>query len=95
MSVASVFDFRFSPEHTAEGAELARGIGADMPPTTGYLRHEVVRDLHDAGHVVVITHWREQSQGEAVLRDYIHDPKVGRATELLGAAPVGFLGTLD
>ena len=45
--------------------------------------------------MVVITSWQEQSQGEAVLQDYIHDPKVARATELLGAAPVGFLGTLD
>ena len=95
MSVASVFNVRFSPEHAKEGLKLARGIGADMPPTSGYLRHDVVRDLHDAGHVVVITYWREQSQGEAVLREYIHDPKVDRATELLGAAPEGFLGPLD
>lgn len=94
MSVASVFDFRFTPEHAKEGGELASKIGADMLPTVGYIRHEVVRDLTDAGHIVVITHWQEQAQGEAVLQDYMHDAKVARATELAGASPNGFLGVV-
>ena len=95
MGVASVFDFRFPSEHAEEGVELAGRIGADMPPTTGYLRHDVIRDLADAGHVVVVTEWAERAQGEAVLGEYIHDDKVERATALLGAAPTGFLGTVD
>lgn len=92
MSAASVFEFRFGPEQADEGVELARRIGADMPPTEGYIRHDVVQDVADAGHVVVITHWHHQAQGEAVLKHYIRDAKVERATELAGAAPSGFLG---
>lgn len=95
MSVASVFDFRFPAENAEEGTALARAIGADMPATPGYVRHEVVRDVLDAGHVAVITHWQERSQGESVLQDYVNDAKVARAAELIRAAPAGFLGVLD
>ncbi len=94
MTVASIFDFRFSPTATQEGIDLATRIGADMTPTAGYVGHDVVRDLADAGHVVVITRWNDRSDGEAVLGTYINDPKVARATELLGHAPQGFLGEL-
>ncbi len=94
MSVASVFDFRFDSAHTKEGFDLASQIGADMPATEGYIDHEVIRDFTDAGHVVVLTRWHEQSQGENVLKDYIKDAKVQKATELAGAAPGGFLGAV-
>lgn len=92
MSAVSVFDFKFSAENAAEGVELATAVGADMPATNGYIRHEVIRDIADAGHVVVITFWHEQAQGEAVLSHYIDDAKIVRVTELSGAAPSGFLG---
>ena len=95
MSVASVFQFRFAKANTDEGVEVARAIGADMQTTDGYLRHEVIRDLTDSAHVAVITYWAEQSQGDEVLRTYINDPKIQRATELIGSEPVGFLGVLD
>ena len=95
MSVASVFQFQFAPDKIDEGLEVARAIGADMRPTEGYLRHEVIRDLSDAAHVAVITYWAEQSQGDAVLRTYSNDPKIQRATDLLGSEPAGFLGVLD
>lgn len=91
MSYASVFEFRYPADAAEEGFEVARGIGADMLPTAGYQSHQVIRDLSDSGHVVVITHWSEQSEAEAVLHEYQHDPKVAKATEL-GGAPAGFLG---
>ena len=92
MSAVSIFDFKFSAETAVEGVELATAVGGDMPATEGYIRHEVIRDIADAGHVVVITFWHEQAQGEAVLADYIKDAKIVRVTELAGAAPTGFLG---
>ena len=94
MGAASVFEFRFPADSAQEGFEVATGIGADMPATAGYVGHDVVRDLSDAGHVVVITSWGARSDGEGVLSTYLHDPKVARATELLGHAPQGFLGDL-
>ncbi len=94
MAVASVFEFRFSPENADEGMDVARAIGADMPATAGYTGYDVIVDLSDPGHVLVITYWGARSEGEAVLGSYVHDPKVARATELLGHAPTGFLGEL-
>ena len=95
MTATSVFDFAFKAEHAAEGGEIATAIGHDMTLTEGYERHEVIRDVANPAHVAVITFWHEQSQGEAVLGKYINDDKIVRATELIGAAPTGFLGLAD
>lgn len=94
MSVISIFDFYFSPNETEEGLSVARSIGNDMPATEGYIGHDVIQDTADAGHVVVMTRWGQQSEGEAVLTEYLHNPKVARASELLGDAPSGFLGAV-
>ncbi len=95
MSAASIFDFPFKSENAKEGAELATSIGHDMTLTDGYARHEVIKDLTDPAHFAVITFWHEQSEGEAVLSRYINDPKIERATALIGAAPTGFLGLAE
>lgn len=92
MSIASVFDFKFSPETAEEGYGVAAAIGADMPATAEYLDHEIMRDVADSGPVMVITRWGEQADAEAALGGYIHDSKVVRATKMAGAAPTGFLG---
>lgn len=94
MYVASVFDMRFSPETTQEGFELALAIGADMTATDGCSGYDVIRDLADPGHVVIVTRWSAQSEGEAVLGSYPRDPKIARVTELLGHVPDGFLGEI-
>lgn len=94
MSVASIFDFRFSADNADEGLSVAWSIGADMPATHGYIGHDVIQDTADPGHVVVMTRWSQQSEGEAVLGEYVHDAKVARAAELLGSAARGFLGAI-
>ena len=38
MTVASVFEFRFSAEKAEEGVDVAQAIGADMPATAGLYR---------------------------------------------------------
>lgn len=95
MSVASIFEFRFSSDAAKEGLSVARSIGADMRTTDGYIGHDVVQDIADPGHVIVMTRWSQQSEGEATLGRYMHDPKVARASELMGDAPSGFLGTVQ
>ena len=95
MSVSSMFEFRFPAEQAEAGYEVAVSIGGDMPATAGYEGHDVIRDLTDPGHVLVITRWADKADGESVLGEYIHDPKIERATELAGGAPTGFLGSLD
>ena len=77
-----------------EGLTLAEAIGNDMPPLDGYLDHEVIQDVNDPGHLMVNTHWQSQAQAQAVLNHYQHDAKTTRATELLKASPVGFIGAV-
>ena len=95
MSVKSMFDFKFPAEHADEGVALARGVGADMPAKAGYLDHEVIHDVNDAGHVMVNTHWESAEAAMAVLNPYQHDDKVVKATKLIGAPPSGFVGEVE
>ncbi len=92
MSAASIFIFKFTAETASEGMDIATAVGVDMTKTNGYTSHSVIKDVADPGQVAVVTFWNEQSQGEAVLSEYINDDKIKRATELAGAAPTGFLG---
>ena len=92
MSVKSLFEFKFSAAAREEGLRVAEAIGGDMPSKEGYLSHEVIQDVSDQGHVMVSTLWGSRQQAEAVLSVYNNDPKIKRATELLGAPPTGFVG---
>ena len=95
MTVKSIFDFKFPAQHAVEGVAVARSIGADMPAKAGYLDHEVILDVSDAGHVMVNTHWESQEAAMAVLNPYQHDDKVVKATKLIGAPPAGFVGEVE
>ena len=92
MPVKSVFEFNFPAQVWDDGLRLARAIGNDMPPLPGYLDHEVIQDVTDAGHVMVNTRWASREQAEAVLKRYNDDPKIKKANELIPGGPKGFVG---
>ena len=92
MTVKSVFDFKFSAATREEGIKLAKAIGNDMPPLSGYLDHEVIQDVADPGHLMVNTHWSSQQHAQAVLTAYNNDAKIKRAHELIPGGPTGFVG---
>ena len=94
MLVKSMFDFRFPAEAAEEGVGLAQAIGNDMPALEGYLDHEVVQDVADAGHVMVNTTWESRAQAEAVLGSYQKDAKIGLAEKLIPGGPQGFIGSV-
>lgn len=94
MTFVSMFEFRFLAQHSDEGRDLARAIGADMPALDGYVGHEVVQDVADPGHFMVNTRWASREQGEAVLGAYRSDGKVKRAEELIPGGPKGFIATV-
>ena len=94
MNVKSLFEFKFSAATREEGVRIAHSIGGDMPAKEGYLSHEVIQDVGDEGHVMVNTLWNSQQQAESVLSVYNNDPKIKRATELIGAPPTGFVGAV-
>ena len=92
MTVKSMFDFKFPSKHATEGVKLAHAVGADMTAKAGYLDHEIISDVKDAGHVMVNTHWESEDAANAVLEPYQHDDKITQATKLIGSAPTGFVG---
>ncbi len=94
MTVESSFDFQFPTAAQEKGLELAKAIGADMPVRAGFVEYRVLQDLTDAGHVQVTTRWDTSDSAHKVLAAYVQDSKVQRATELMGSAPIGFVGKL-
>ena len=94
MSVKSLFEFKFSDDTIEEGLPLAKAIGNDMPALEGYLSHEVIQDVEDPNHLMVNTHWADQSKAEAVLSSYNSNDKIKRAEKLLKNGPTGFIGTI-
>ena len=94
MNVKSMFDFKFPAKSQDEGLRVAEAIGADMPAEEGYLSHEVIQDVSDAGHVMVNTLWKSREVAESVLSVYNNDPKIKQATDLIGSAPTGFIGSV-
>ena len=94
MAVVSAFDFRFSDDAREEGVSLCRQIGADMVSLQGYMDHQVVQDVGDAGHLTVTTRWRSEEEAQATLSVYRHDPKIQRTRELMGRESSGFVGRI-
>ena len=94
MSVKSIFEFKFPEKARQEGLTICTGIGHDMTSLAGYTDHEVIQDAKDPGHIMVNTLWISEDASTAVLSKYESDEKIKRATELIGAPPTGFVGTV-
>jgi heme-degrading monooxygenase HmoA len=61
---------------------VTRAIWADMPPFDGYLDHEIVQDLDDPGHLLVVSRWRDREAAEAAM-SYRSHPNARRADRLV------------
>ena len=94
MQVKSMFEFKFPAAAREDGVRVAQGIGNDMPSKEGYVSHEVVQDVTDPGHLTVTTLWSSSEQAQSVLAVYNNDAKIKQATDLIGAPPTGFVGSI-
>ena len=94
MTVKSMFDFKFPEAAREEGLRLTHNVGTDMVPLDGYLDHEVLQDVTDAGHFMVNTHWASAAQANAVLSKYQGDSKIKRAAELIPGGSTGFVANV-
>lgn len=83
MNVTVFSESRFAPASAEGGLEVTRKIWQDMRQFPGYLDHEIVRDLDDAGHVLVISHWSSREALETVKNRYAHHPNVVLANRLV------------
>jgi len=83
MTVFSIWESRFPPESRTAGREVTEAIWRDMQAYAGYLRHVIVEDLDDPGHLVVISEWETRAAADAVLADYAAHENARRANALV------------
>jgi catechol 2,3-dioxygenase-like lactoylglutathione lyase family enzyme/quinol monooxygenase YgiN len=82
MSILSIWESRFPPEHADEGVEVTRAIWVDMAQLEGYEHYQLVQDLDDSGHLLVISHWADRASADAAM-SYAAHPNAVRANELV------------
>lgn len=82
MSVFSIWESRFPSKAAAEGRATTEAIWRDMQSYDGYLRHVIVEDLDDSGHLFVISEWESRRAADAVRDEYAGHENARRADSL-------------
>jgi quinol monooxygenase YgiN len=83
MAVFSIWESHFPPDSRVAGREVTEAIWRDMQGCTGYLRHVIVEDLDDAGHLIVVSEWQSRAAADAVLAEYAEHVNAKRANALV------------
>jgi quinol monooxygenase YgiN len=92
MPVYSVWESYFPPDEIQEGRDVTEAIWRDMLEFDGYLAHEVIEDLDDPGHLLVVSQWTTRQRADEVLREYSNHPNARRANELVSRPRTRFVG---
>ena len=92
MPVYSVWDSHFPPDAAEEGRAITEAIWRDMTPFDGYLGPELIEDLDDPGHLLVVSRWTNRQRPDEVLREYRTHPNARRSNELVSRPRTRFLG---
>ncbi|HEX4009549.1 MAG TPA: antibiotic biosynthesis monooxygenase [Solirubrobacteraceae bacterium] len=67
MTVYAIWESRFPAESADQGVEATKQIWADMRDFTGYVGHELVQDLDEPGHLVVLARWDSREAADAAM----------------------------
>ena len=92
MSVYSVWESHFPPEAAEEGRAVTAAIWRDMTQFDGYLTHELIEDLDDPGHLLVVSQWTTRRRADETLREYATHPNARRVDELVSRPRTRFVG---
>jgi heme-degrading monooxygenase HmoA len=82
MSVYSIWESRFPTEAAEEGVRVTKAIWHDMLSFDGYLAHELIQDLDQPGHLIVISRWASREAADAAM-SYASHPNAKRADQLV------------
>ena len=58
----------------------------------GYLAHDLIEDLDEPGHLLVVSQWTTRQLADDVLRKYTDHPNARRANELVSRPRTRFVG---
>ncbi len=92
MGKYSVWEFRFAAGTAQEGLGVAEDIWHDMLAFEGYVGHELIRDLDDPGHLLVVSQWSSRQRADEVLVEYAGHPNARRAEQLVSEPRRRFVG---
>jgi hypothetical protein len=62
------------------------------PEVARYLAHELIEDLDDPGHLLVVGQWATRQRADEVVREYAGHPNARCANELVSRPRTRFLG---
>jgi quinol monooxygenase YgiN len=79
----SIWKSRFPPEQVERGRAVTDAIWQDMLSFPGYLRHVLIEDVYDPGHLFVVSEWESRQAADNVLIDYADSPNARLANELV------------
>jgi quinol monooxygenase YgiN len=83
MSIYAIWESRFPAGQAAEGRAVTEAIWRDMPCFEGYLNHEVLVDVDDPGHLLVVSQWASREHADESLRRYAEHPNARAANNLV------------
>jgi heme-degrading monooxygenase HmoA len=83
MTVYAIWESYFPPEVTGEGQDVTERIWDDMTSCEGYLGHDLLQDVDDPGHLLVVSRWDNRERADRVLADYRDHPNAVEANRLV------------
>lgn len=83
MPIYAIWESRFPAPLAAEGRAVTEAIWRDMPCFAGYLSHELLVDIDDPGHLVVVSQWASQEHADESRRLYAEHPSARVANNLV------------
>ncbi len=92
MPVYAVWDSHFSAQDAERGRRLTDAIWRDMLDFDGYLSHQLIEDLDDPGHLLVVGQWASREHADAALREYRDHPNALAVNELVSRPRGRFVG---
>jgi heme-degrading monooxygenase HmoA len=82
MSVYSIWESRFPAASAQEGVRATEAIWADMTAFDGYVDHELIEDLDQPGHLIVVSRWESRAAADAAM-SYATHPNARRVDAMV------------
>ena len=95
MEVTVVWESRFPAANAKRGEEVTQKIWNDMRHFAGYVSHEILRDIDDAGHILVISRWSSREVADKIEEEYASHPNTILANELVPEPRRRWMGALS
>src|SRR5919109_2015923 len=82
MSVMVLWEAKFGQNRAEKGQDAIKRIWDDMTKYAGYLDHEMIVDIDDPGHVLIVSHWTSREAADRVREEYADNPNAVAANQL-------------